>query len=106
MRLGYYLSWFFWSGITHATLDAEQRVANRTVLDVPLYLIRRVAVSCAGAGAALIACNVAAAVERALDVAFAIGYAGQVWRARHGRTADPGEPKMLAAGEGRSGGGR
>jgi GT2 family glycosyltransferase len=107
MSLTYYLSWFFWSGITHATLDADQSVVQRTVLGVPRYLIRRAALGAAGVFAALIACNVATAVERALDVAFASGYASQVWRApRHATDLDDGEARALAAGESGDGGGR
>jgi glycosyltransferase involved in cell wall biosynthesis len=107
MRLSYYLSWFFWSGITHATLDADQRVAQRTVMGVPRYLIRRAAVGTAGVFAALIACNVVTAVERALDVAFASGYASQVWRApRAAKDVDDGDTQVLAASESGDGGGR
>jgi len=82
MRIAYYMSWFFWSGITMATLDREQGVGGRTILGVPLYLIKRASFGALrAAGAALIG-NLAAAVDRALDVAFAAGYARRAWTAK------------------------
>jgi hypothetical protein len=82
MRVRYYLSWFFWSGITHATLDADRGVSHRTVAGVPRYVIRR---AVAGAVGAILAAGVGrstTAVERAIDVAFAGGYATRAWRSR------------------------
>jgi glucosyl-dolichyl phosphate glucuronosyltransferase len=75
MRIRYFLSWFFWSGITLATLDREQGVAGRSLSGVPLYLIRRAWESAIGAARAALSGNLAEAVDRALDVAFAAGYA-------------------------------
>jgi hypothetical protein len=87
MRVGYYLSWFFWSGITHAMLDADRSPAQRALFGVPLYLIRRAGVSAARAVGAAIAGNLTGAVERAIDVAFAAGYAMRVWQTPRSRAA-------------------
>ena len=90
MRIAYYMSWFFWSGITLATLDREQGVSGRAVLRVP-YLIKCASVGALrAAGAALIG-NFAAAVDHALDVAFAAGYARGAWPPSHRRRF--GEPR-------------
>jgi len=80
MRVRYYLSWFFWSGITNAALDTDGRLPRRAFLGVPLYLFKR-----AGAGgflaiAAALRGNVTRAMEHLVDVAFAAGYAARRWR--------------------------
>ena len=85
MRVGYYLSWFFWSGITHAMLDADQSPSQRALFGMPLYLIRRGCVSAVRAIGAAIVGNMTIAVERAIDVAFAAGYAMRVWQPRRSR---------------------
>lgn len=102
MRLRYYLSWFFWSGITLATVDRERGAGGRTVFGVPLYLVKRAALGVMRAVGAALAGNVAAAVDRALDVAFAAGYASHAWRVSLSRRTS----QMIAANENGSGGGR
>jgi glucosyl-dolichyl phosphate glucuronosyltransferase len=87
MRIGYYLAWFFWSGITHAALDTDHSATGRALLGVPLYLVRRAAVSAIRSVAAAMIGNLADAVERALDVAFAAGYATRSWQWRRSRAA-------------------
>ncbi len=82
MRFGYYISWFFWSGITHATLDAERPSTAATVLGVPRYLVRRAAAGSVGALFHAASGHLATSVERAMDVAFAAGYASRAWRMR------------------------
>ncbi len=89
MRVGYYLSWYFWSGITNAAMDAEQPPRGRTVLGVPLYLFRRGASAGIGAIAAAVAGNLTGAIERAIDVAFAAGYAAWRWRLVMARPMTP-----------------
>jgi GT2 family glycosyltransferase len=103
MRIGYYMSWFFWSGITLATLDREHGVRGRAVLGVPLYLIKRASLGALrAAGAALIG-NFSAAVDRALDVAFTAGYVAHLWRTRRlFKSLSRRSSHMIAA----SGGGR
>jgi hypothetical protein len=84
MRLGYYLSWFFWLGITHATVDTD-RSTPRAVRILALYLLRRATLSAVCAIGAGIIGNLAGAVERALDVAFAAGYATRTWHTPRSR---------------------
>ena len=79
MRLRYYLWWFFWSGITNATLDAAVSRSGRSFLGVPLYLVKRAATAGVGAVAAAVVGNGAGAIERVIDVAFAAGYAARCW---------------------------
>ena len=79
MRIRYFLAWFFWSGITHAALE-EGRARDRSLLGVPLYLIRRfVGGTLAALGAAATG-NLSRAVERGIEAAFAAGYAAGRWR--------------------------
>ena len=79
MRLRYFLSWFFWSGITNAALDDESRAPARTILGVPRYLARRFLVGLFAWPAAAIAGNRARALDRLMDAAFAAGYAAKRW---------------------------
>lgn len=79
MRVGYYLWWFFWSGITFATLDAAPSRSGRLLLGVPLYLVKRAAFATGGALVAAIAGNGTRVIERVIDVAFAAGYAARRW---------------------------
>lgn len=76
-RLRYYMSWFFWSGITHATLDG--RPTGRSILGVPLYIFRRLAEGAAGAAVAIVVGAKRDAIEHLADVAFAIGYMRGRW---------------------------
>jgi glycosyltransferase involved in cell wall biosynthesis len=80
MRIGYYLSWFFWSGITHAMLDGRTARDRRSAFGVPLYLVKRAATAGAGAVVAALAGNATRAVEQLIDVAFAAGYASRTRR--------------------------
>jgi GT2 family glycosyltransferase len=80
MRISYYLSWFYWSGITHATLDGDATPA-RNPSRVPLYLIRRAAEASVRAAASAATGDVTNAVDRLTDIAFAAGYAKRRWRA-------------------------
>src|SRR5262249_60445471 len=84
MRLPYFLSWFFWSGITNATLDesAPERDAGsprRSLIGVPLYIVRRFVSGMIGAPAAALIGRRATALGRAVDAAFAAGYAPKSW---------------------------
>jgi len=79
MRVRYYLWWFFWSGITFATLDAAPSRSGHLLLGVPLYLVKRAVFAAGGALAAAIAGNGTRAIERVIDVAFAAGYAARRW---------------------------
>ena len=93
-RVGYFLGWFFWSGITHAIMDEDLAARGRTVAGVPLYLVRRAVSASMGTLAALVTGRWTKALDRAIDVAFAAGYAAQRWRLVVRR-----DPVPAAAGE-------
>jgi GT2 family glycosyltransferase len=75
MRLPYVLRWFFWSGITNALLDGAAGQRTPALLGVPRYLVRRFFVGSAAALAFAARGSVTASIDRAIDVAFAAGYA-------------------------------
>jgi GT2 family glycosyltransferase len=73
-RVWYFLRWFYWSGITHAIMDrAGAATSGRALHGLPLYLVKRGAAASAAALAALLTCNPASALNRAIDVAFTAG---------------------------------
>jgi GT2 family glycosyltransferase len=79
-RVSYFLKWFFWSGITHAIMDGEAApTGGLSIAGLPLYLVRRAAVSCAGAIAGLLTCQWTSALNCTIDVAFTAGYAAERW---------------------------
>ena len=78
-RVSYVLDWFFWSGITHAIMDDRDEPPRRAVAGLPFYLVRRTFTASAGAVAALLTGRGTLALTRAIDVAFAVGYAAQRW---------------------------
>jgi GT2 family glycosyltransferase len=71
-RVSYFLRWFYWSGITHAIMDGAPG-------GLPLYLIARAAKASARTLGALARGHRAAALDAAVDVAFAFGYAAKRW---------------------------
>lgn len=78
MRIRYFLHWFYWSGVTRAVMDSPRRSA-RTWLGIPLHLLRQFASGVAGAMTSALRGHTPAAVDRALDSAFAVGYAASRW---------------------------
>jgi len=78
MRIGYFLRWFYWSGITHAVRESG-RPARRELAGVPAYLARQFAGGLVSAVAWGLRGRLPAAVDRALDSAFAAGYAASRW---------------------------
>ena len=79
-RLAYFARWFFWSGITNSALDGDEgRGGLRTLLGVPVYLLRRLAVSGGAALGAAVAGRTTSAVEHGVAVAFAAGYIAHRW---------------------------
>ena len=78
-RVSYFLRWFFWSGITHAIMDGGCAPTTRGIAGLPLYLVRRAAVASAGVLGGLLIGHWTMALNRAMDVAFAAGYAAQRW---------------------------
>jgi GT2 family glycosyltransferase len=82
MRISYFVRWFYWSGITHASMDTEN-TRDRRPRAVPRHLVRQFASGLAAAMAAALQGRFPAAVDRALDSAFAAGYASCRWGLAH-----------------------
>jgi len=76
MRVIYFMRWFYWSGITNAAMDAS-RSARRRLVGVPAHVIRQFAGGLAGAAGSVLLGRPSAAVDRALDSAYAAGYAAR-----------------------------
>lgn len=88
MRLRYCLNWFYWSGITNAVLDEDEPLRpGRRIAGVPLYLVKRAALAACGAAASAIAGRRRAAIDHAIDVAYAAGYISRCRRRRSSRAA-------------------
>ena len=83
LRVGYFLRWFFWSGVTHARLDAARANALPRVLGLPRYPLRLAGSSGAVALGAALTAGWARAVAEATRTAFALGY---IWASQR----DPG----------------
>src|SRR5581483_7699865 len=79
MRLGYFLSWFFWSGITNAALDEDVRTRRGGLFGLPLYFVRRFVAGVVGCPIAALTGNRAAALDMAMNAAVAAGYAAKCW---------------------------
>jgi GT2 family glycosyltransferase len=95
-RVSYFLRWFYWSGITHAIMDADgSATTGRAIHGLPLYLAARAATATAAALLALATCNWTSALNHAVDVAFAVGYAAERW----GLTPRADRPASSVAGE-------
>ncbi|HUK35336.1 MAG TPA: glycosyltransferase family 2 protein [Vicinamibacterales bacterium] len=80
MRARYAMSWFYWSGITHATLDAGEP-RTRSIFQIPLHFIRRLATSSIRTAAAALRGQPARMMDNAIDVAFVAGYIARRWGA-------------------------
>ncbi len=93
MRLWYFLGWFYWSGITHATIDAESAGGQPAVPLPYSYLLRQFATGLAGAATNALGGRLPRAVDRLLDSAFAAGYAAR----RLGLVAQVGQPAAVLA---------
>jgi GT2 family glycosyltransferase len=82
MRASYSMSWFFWSGITHATLDAAEH-SNRRRGVLRHFFKRALTSSVRGIGAAVLG-RPAQLMDSAADVAFVAGYAARRWGVKGG----------------------
>jgi len=80
MRVRYAMSWFYWSGITHATLDAGDR-PQRSFGRIPLHFFKRMAAAAARSAGAAATGRLAQMVDNAIDVAFVTGYIARRWGA-------------------------
>jgi GT2 family glycosyltransferase len=74
MRFRYHLSWFYWSGLTNAALDADAPALGRSLAGVPLYFVKRGITSAGAAAVAAGLGNRNRALDRAIDVVYAAGY--------------------------------
>jgi GT2 family glycosyltransferase len=83
-RVGYFVNWFYWSGITNAILDADMPPARRTrtFRGLPLYIVKQAALSTMASCTAFLRGRRDTALHHATDVAFAAGYAAQRWGLR------------------------
>ena len=80
MRARYAMSWFYWSGITHATLeDGERR--EHAIFRVPRHFIRRLMTSGLRSLFAALTGRSAGMMDNAIDVAFVTGYIAHRWGA-------------------------
>jgi glucosyl-dolichyl phosphate glucuronosyltransferase len=82
MRARYSMSWFFWSGITHAVLDAAE--PGSTAAGVPPHFLRRALVSSIRGVRAAVRGESAQLMDSAADVAFVAGYAARRWGVKGG----------------------
>lgn len=80
MRLRYYASWFYWSGITHAVMDADAPAGQRRFLGLPTWLVRRGAGVPARLAHTVRGGTLADLVDALADLAFVAGYAAVRWR--------------------------
>jgi GT2 family glycosyltransferase len=81
MRARYSMSWFFWSGITHAVLDAEP---GQPTPRVPPHFYRRALMSSIRGVRAAVRGEPAQLMDNAADVAFVAGYAARRWGVKGG----------------------
>jgi GT2 family glycosyltransferase len=96
MCASYSMSWFFWSGITHATLDATPPGAASAHV-VPPHFFKRAVVSGVRGMYAAVRGDSAQLMEGAADVAFVAGYAAQRWGVKGGTRPDAPPPSRKAA---------
>lgn len=80
MRARYSMAWFYWSGITHATLEDGQR-REPSIVRVPRHFIRRFVTAAVRSLAAALTGHPAGAMDNAVDVAFVAGYVAHRWGA-------------------------
>jgi glycosyltransferase involved in cell wall biosynthesis len=78
MRLNYFFKWFYWSGITNAAIEGDTRPAH-PMLGLPRHLLRQFAGGIVGGLGSALCGRLPVAVDRALDAAFAAGYAARRW---------------------------
>jgi GT2 family glycosyltransferase len=83
LRATYFLRWFFWSGVTHARLDAARPAQPAKLLGAPRYLFRQLGSSLALAVVAALRAGWTAVMLHGARAAFALGYIWTTW-SRHG----------------------
>ncbi len=78
MRARYSLSWFYWSGITLATIEDGEPHA-RSIFGVPRYFIRRALTSAARSVSAALSGHSTRMMDSIIDIAFVAGYVARRW---------------------------
>jgi glycosyltransferase involved in cell wall biosynthesis len=74
-QLGYFLRWFFWSGVTSVKLgDGALPAGTQNGPLIPRYLVWRVVTAATAGVREGMAARPAAAAERLMDIAFAAGF--------------------------------
>jgi len=76
-RLGYFLRWFFWSGITQAVIEGTADSAGLTAEHPPasrLHWLRRFVLGSAAVPLQALSGRVSTAAAQAMDAAYALGY--------------------------------
>jgi GT2 family glycosyltransferase len=84
MRASYSMSWFFWSGITHATLDAAEPGSPSPAVGVPPHFFKRALMSSIRGVRAAVRGEPVQLMDSATDVAFVAGYAARRWGVKGG----------------------
>jgi len=79
LRIGYFVNWFFWSGITNAALDDKAESRMKSVAGVPGFIVRRMVSGIVQAAKAAVLGRGSAAVTAMTEAAFATGYAARCW---------------------------
>lgn len=79
MRARYAMAWFYWSGITHATLEPFDSAQGKPCKSVPRYLLKRFVTATARTLMAAVTGRPAGAMASAIDVAFVAGYVAHRW---------------------------
>jgi GT2 family glycosyltransferase len=82
LKIGYFLRWFFWSGMTHAAMERDRSaaLAGRRVLGAPGYVIREIGSGTLQAAASALRASWTAAASQATRAAFGAGYVWGTWR--------------------------
>ena len=78
MRARYSMSWFFWSGITHATLEGGAP-PERSFFGVPPHFIKRVVTSAVRSIKAALSGHSTRMMDSVIDIAFVAGYMARRW---------------------------
>ncbi len=99
LTLGYFLRWFFWSGVTHASMDRHRgaEARGRRLLGAPGHVVREFAGACVGATGAGLRASWNAVAEQATRVAFSAGYLWSTWTGDPAGRAAAGRRRVEAA---------
>lgn len=74
LTISYFVRWFFWSGVTHARMEAAKGARTPSLLGIPRHHLRQACASAAMAAASAAVANWPRVVVEATRTAFSIGY--------------------------------